>query len=175
MKKLKADELNRKTVDEFKSSGKIPVCIVLDNVRSMLNVGSVFRTCDAFIVEKLYLCGITAQPPHREIQKTALGATETVDWKHHTDVLELTDKLKHEGWTVLGIELTDKAQKLNEIEIDQNKKYALILGNEVDGLSEGLLEKLDQAIEIPQHGMKHSLNVSVAAGIVIYKFFEAYL
>jgi tRNA G18 (ribose-2'-O)-methylase SpoU len=175
MKKLKADELNRKTVEEFKDSSKIPVCVVLDNVRSMLNVGSVFRTCDAFIVEKLYLCGITAQPPHREIQKTALGATETVAWEHYADVLELSDKLKQEGWTVLGIELTDKAQKLNEIEIDQNKKYALILGNEVEGLSEDLLQKLDQAIEIPQHGMKHSLNVSVAAGIVIYKFFEIYL
>jgi len=174
MKKLKTTDLNRKDVKAFKSAKKIPVCVVLDSVRSLLNVGSIFRTCDAFLVEKIWLCGITGQPPHREIQKTALGATESMDWEYIEDVTELAAKLKNEGCKITGIEQTNKSIFLNEFEILDDQKYALVFGNEVDGISEELLPQLDQAIEIPQQGIKHSLNVSVAAGIVVYAFFERF-
>ena len=174
MKKLKTAELNRKDINDFKSAEKIPVCVVLDNVRSMLNVGSVFRTCDAFLIEKLWLCGITGQPPHREIQKSALGATESMEWEYVSEVEMLAAQLKTEGYTLIGIEQTNESIFMNEFEMDKSKKYALFLGNEVDGLSDELLPLLDYAIEIPQHGIKHSLNVSVAAGIVLYHFFERY-
>ncbi len=174
MKKLKTADLNRKDINDFKSAEKIPVCVVLDNVRSLLNVGSVFRTSDAFLVEKIWLCGITGQPPHREIQKTALVATESMDWEYINEVDALAIQLKTDGYTLIGIEQTDESIFLNEFEIDQSKRYALFLGNEVDGLSDELLPLLDFAIEIPQHGIKHSLNVSVAAGIVLYNFFERY-
>jgi 23S rRNA (guanosine2251-2'-O)-methyltransferase len=172
MKKLKTADLNRKDIDTFKSAKKIPVCVVLDNVRSLLNVGSIFRTCDAFLVEKIWLCGITGQPPHREIQKTALGATESMEWGYEEDITILAGNLKMDGYQIVGIEQTDKSILLNAFEIQENRKYALVFGNEVDGISDELLSYLDQAIEIPQQGIKHSLNVSVAAGIVIYRFFE---
>jgi 23S rRNA (guanosine2251-2'-O)-methyltransferase len=175
MKKLKLEELKRKNVAEFKSAQKIPVCVVFDDVRSLLNVGSIFRTSDAFLVEKLYLCGITGQPPHRDIQKTALGATESVAWEYHADAEALIDSLKGEGYIIVGIEQTDKSVMLHQHTVSEEGKYVLILGNEVDGINERLLEKLDYAIEIPQFGVKHSLNVSVAAGIVLYKFFESYI
>jgi 23S rRNA (guanosine2251-2'-O)-methyltransferase len=173
MKKLKLEELNRKTIDDFKSSEKIPVCVVLDDVRSMLNVGSIFRTSDAFLVEKIYLCGITGQPPHREIQKTALGATESVDWEYYENVVLLIDKLKADDYIIAGIEQTDHSVYMNDFVVNGNQKYALVFGNEVEGINDNLLEKLDIALEIPQHGVKHSLNVSVAAGIVLFKFFES--
>ena len=172
MKKFKTTDLNRKDIDAFKSAKKIPVCVVLDNVRSLLNVGSIFRTCDAFLIEKIWLCGITGQPPHREIQKSALGATESMDWGYVEDIAVLAGKLKAEGYKMIGIEQTDKSILLNEFKILENEKYALVFGNEVDGISDELLPYLDQAIEIPQQGIKHSLNVSVAAGIVVYRFFE---
>jgi len=175
MKKLKTTDLNRKDIDAFKTAQKIPVCVVLDNVRSLLNVGSIFRTCDAFLVEKIWLCGITGQPPHREIQKTALGATESMEWGYLEDITVLAKKLMTEGYQIIGIEQTDKSVLLNEFEINENQKYALVFGNEVDGISDELLPSLDQAIEIPQQGFKHSLNVSVAAGIVLFHFFEEYI
>jgi 23S rRNA (guanosine2251-2'-O)-methyltransferase len=174
MKKLKLEELNRKNVEAFKSGQKIPVCVILDDVRSMLNVGSVFRTCDAFNVEKLYLCGITGRPPHREIQKTALGATESIDWEYEEEITDLVNRLKNDHYIIIGIEQTDTSVFLNEFTVSDHRKYALILGNEVEGICESLLNKLDYAIEIPQEGVKHSLNVSVAAGIVLYKFFEKF-
>ena len=175
MKKLKTSELNRKDIETFKSAEKIPVCVILDNVRSMLNVGSVFRTCDAFLVEKLYLCGITGQPPHREIQKTALGATETVDWEYHQNISALIETLKNNGYSIIGIEQTDESIQLNRFQIMGNTKYALVFGNEVEGISDEIMNHLDSSIEIPQLGVKHSLNVSVAVGIVLYRFFEEYI
>jgi len=175
MKKLKLHELGRKNIEEYKSTGKIPVCVVLDDVRSMLNVGSVFRTCDGFNIEKLYLCGITGAPPHREIQKTALGATDSVDWHYEPDIEKVILALKSEGYTIAGVEQTDGSVWLNEVSIDLDAKYALVFGNEVEGISDAVVDLLDMAIEIPQEGVKHSLNVSVAAGIVLYNFFEAYI
>ena len=172
MKKLIAEEMNRLSAEDMKTAAKIPVVVILDNVRSLLNVGSVFRTCDAFRVEKLYLCGITGCPPHREIQKTALGATESVAWEHWESTSQLILKLKEEGKKIIGIEQTDEPVMLNNYTPIQGNAYALILGNEVDGISDDLLPLLSMALEIPQSGSKHSLNVSVAAGIVIYKFFE---
>jgi tRNA G18 (ribose-2'-O)-methylase SpoU len=172
MKKLIAEEMNRLSADEMKIAIKIPVCIILDNVRSLLNVGSIFRTCDAFRVEKLYLCGITGYPPQREIQKTALGATETVYWEYAADAGALIPQLKMAGYTIIAVEQTDSSGMLNTYLPEPGKKYALILGNEVEGVSNDLLSHVDLALEIPQSGSKHSLNVSVAAGIVVYKFFE---
>ncbi|RYD78098.1 MAG: TrmH family RNA methyltransferase [Sphingobacteriales bacterium] len=175
MRKLKLDELNRASVEEFKTVQKIPVVVVLDNIRSMSNVGSVFRTSDAFVAEKILLCGITAQPPHREIQKTALGATESVDWEHHPHIYDAVKGLKDAGYIIIGVEQTDSSVKLNDFVPDTDKKFALIMGNEVEGISEEVLPLLDFALEIPQMGTKHSLNVSVAAGIVLYRFFEEFL
>ena len=172
MKKLKLDELNRKSVEEFKDSAKLPVIVVLDSVRSMMNTGSVFRTSDAFLIEKLFLCGITGTPPHRDINKTALGATDSVDWEYAESVTDLALKLKEQGFILLGIEQTTNSIMLQEYSFDKNKKYALILGNEVEGITTELIPLLDACLEIPQEGTKHSLNVSVAAGIVL---FQAYL
>ena len=168
-------ELHRKDVETFKSAKKIPVCVVLDSVRSMNNVGSVFRTCDAFLVEKIYLCGITGQPPHREIQKTALGATETVDWEYGSDIKSVLQSLKAGGYLICGIEQTDESIALSRFSIQKDERYALIFGNEVEGISDEIMPALDAAIEIPQLGVKHSLNVSVAAGIVLYRFFETFI
>jgi len=161
-------ELGRITPDEFKKSSKSPVIVILDNIRSMSNVGSIFRTCDAFAIEKLYLCGITAQPPHKEITKTALGATESVDWEYVENVVELVQDLRKKQIKVYLIEQTDHAILLNQFQFHR-EKIAIVLGNEVFGVTDALLPLCDGAIEIPQHGTKHSLNVSIAAGIVLWE------
>lgn len=172
MKKLSLEELNRISAEEFKESEKIPLVVVLDNIRSMNNVGSVFRTADAFLLEKLYLCGITACPPHKEITKTALGATETVVWEHCEDVVEITKQLKESGYKVYALEQTDSSIMLDDFTCQEKEKIALILGNEVFGVDDNLLPLIDGALEIPQYGTKHSLNVSVAAGIAIWEIFK---
>ncbi len=163
------DELNRITPEQFKEQEKIPLVVVLDSIRSMNNVGSVFRTCDAFKVEKLYLCGITACPPNREISKTALGATESVIWEYAEDVVDLAQRIKNEGYKVFVVEQVDESLMLQNIDFQQFEKIAIIVGNEVFGVDERLLPICDGAIEIPQFGTKHSLNVTIAAGIVIWE------
>jgi len=163
------DELNRKTVDEFKGSAKIPVIIVLDNIRSMHNVGSVFRTADAFLLQSIYLCGYTPQPPHRDIHKTALGATETVDWKYFKTAVEAIDLLKESGYAIAAVEQVEKSIPLSDFSSGQFEKLAVVFGNEVSGVGEDVLKICDAYIEIPQLGMKHSLNISVAAGIVLWE------
>ncbi len=163
------DELGRKSVNEFKESSKNPVIIVLENIRSMHNVGSVFRTADAFLMEGIVLCGYTPHPPHRDIHKTALGATETVDWMSYPTALEAVIALKEKGYHVYGIEQTVGSVPLEKFKFDQQDKFALVFGNEVEGVSAGVLELADGSIEIPQLGMKHSLNISVAAGIVLWE------
>ncbi len=170
MRKLDIEELRRDDYQTYQNKTKLPVCIILDNIRSMYNVGAVFRTCDALLVEKLYLCGITAQPPHREINKTAIGATESVDWVYYQTPEEAVQDLKNWGYTVIGIEQTDQSISLINHKVDTNGQYALIMGNEVEGLSEDLLPMLDLAIEIPQFGTKHSFNLAVSAGIVTWEF-----
>ena len=169
MKKLSMDELVRVTPEEYKKQGKNPVVLVLDNIRSMHNVGSAFRTCDAFNVEKLYLCGITATPPQKEIAKTALGATESVDWEYEEDVTTLAEKLKAESYAIILVEQTDGSVMLQDFDFTQYSKVALVVGNEVFGVSDGLLPICDAAVEIPQYGTKHSLNVAVATGIVLWE------
>ena len=163
------NELKRKSVDEFKVADKIPVAIVLDNVRSMHNVGSVFRTADAFLLEKIYLCGYTPQPPHRDIHKTALGATETVEWKYYEKCADAINFLKDNGYTIIAVEQTEQSIFLNKFSFGNNSKLAIIFGNEVNGIDEEVLKLCDSCIEIPQMGMKHSLNISVAAGIVLWE------
>lgn len=163
------DELDRKSVNEFKQSPKNPVIIVLDNIRSMHNVGSVFRTADAFLMEAILLCGYTPQPPHRDIQKTALGATDTVDWIAYSNTLEAVLKLKEKGYKVYGIEQTEGSISLQKFNLPVGEKLALVFGNEVEGVSTDVLQQVDGCIEIPQMGMKHSLNISVAAGIVLWE------
>jgi len=173
MKKLSLSQLNRITPEEFKKQAKIPVIVILDNIRSMNNVGSIFRTCDAFAVEKLYLCGITATPPNKDIFKTALGATESVDWEYAEKVEELVVSLKQNNIKVYLVEQTDSSVLLDKFQFS-DEKLAIVLGNEVFGVTETLLPLCDGAIEIPQQGTKHSLNVTIAAGIVIWealKFF----
>lgn len=171
-KKLKLEELGRIDVETFKETPKIPLVVVLDNVRSMHNVGAIFRTGDAFLVEKIILCGITPQPPHREIHKAALGATESVDWNYYESVKDAVIYLKTTGYEVLGIEQTSNSVEITDYKIDSSKKYALVLGNEVDGISDEILTNCDQFLEIPQLGTKHSLNVSVCGGIVMWEFFK---
>ncbi len=168
MRKLKTSELNRLSIEEFKQAHKIPLVVVLDNVRSMYNVGSVFRTCDAFAVERLFLCGITPRPPHREIHKTAIGATDSMDWTYHNSVAEAITSLKSDGYFIIGLEQTDQSLPIEDFVLDF-KKAALILGHEVTGISDEVLGLLDISLEIQQSGTKHSLNVSVAAGIAIYQ------
>ncbi len=162
------DELQRKSVEEFKNSEKSNIAVLLDDIRSMSNVGSVFRSSDAFNVEKIFLCGITSTPPHREIEKTALGATESVAWEYHEDALVLLNTLKAEGWTPLAIEQVDNSLMLQDFLPEPNKKYVLILGNEVFGVKEELINLSDTVLEIPQFGTKHSLNIAVTAGIVLW-------
>ena len=168
MRKLLNEELPRLSKDEFKAHEKSPLVIVLDNVRSHLNVGSVFRTADAFLVEAIYLCGITGIPPHRDIHKTALGATETVAWQYCATTMEPVASLKEKGYTIISIEQAENAVMLNDFTPDKNKKYAIIFGNEVDGVEQVAVSSSDVVIEIPQFGMKHSLNISVSAGVVIW-------
>lgn len=172
MRKLKVTELNRLTPEAFKESDKLPLIVVLDHVRSLNNVGSVFRTSDAFRVEAIYLCGITACPPHAEIHKTALGAEDTVEWTYFNDTLEAVDKLRQNGYTVCAVEQAEGSIMLDKLLLDKDKKYAVILGNEVKGVQQTVVDKCDCCIEIPQYGTKHSLNVSVTAGIVIWDFFK---
>lgn len=169
-KKLKLEELGRIDVETFKKTAKIPLVVILDSVRSMHNVGAIFRTGDAFLIEKVVLCGITPQPPHREIHKAALGATESVDWIYEQDINVAIDNLKKENFEIIGIEQTSTSELITDFDINPEKKYALILGNEVDGISDEALNNIDVFLEIPQLGTKHSLNVSVCGGIVIWEF-----
>lgn len=172
MKKLSMDALGRKTAALFRESEKFPLILVLDNVRSMMNIGSVFRTADAFLLEGIYLCGITAIPPHREIHKTALGATETVSWKYFADTVQAAEQLKSEGYKVLAIEQTEGSIDLDSFRPENNTKYALIFGNEVKGVDDKVLLLCDGCLEIPQFGTKHSLNIAVTAGMVIWDFYS---
>lgn len=172
MRKLKLEELNRVDVATFRQLEKIPVTVVCDNIRSMHNVGSVFRTADAFLVEKIWLCGITARPPHKEIRKTALGATESVEWAYDADALDVVNQLKTNGYVLIAVEQAEGSVSLEDFEVEKGQKYALIFGNEVDGVDQRLMDVCDTALEIPQSGTKHSLNISVCAGIVLWKFFK---
>ena len=172
-RKLKITEMGRMNAEEFRVSEKMPLIVVLDDVRSMYNVGSVFRTADAFRAEAIYLCGITAQPPHPEIHKTALGAEDTVAWRHFDTAMEAVQSLKEQGYTVLSVEQCEGSTMLNQLEVKEVrevKKYAIILGNEVKGVHQEVVDASDGCIEIPQFGTKHSLNVSTTAGIVIWHF-----
>ena len=173
VQKLKLEELNRIDVETFKKVEKIPLVIILDNLRSMHNVGASFRTADAFLIEKIILCGITPQPPHREIHKAALGATESVDWGQESDINIAISDYKSRGYEIIGIEQTTDSIMITDFNIDQSKKYALILGNEVEGISDEALPNIDTFLEIPQLGTKHSLNVSVCGGIVMWEFAKA--
>lgn len=171
-RKLKITELNRISTEEFKKAEKLPLVVVLDNIRSLHNIGSVFRTSDAFRVECIYLCGITAVPPHPEMHKTALGAEFTVDWKYVDNAVEAVDNLKKDGYTVYSVEQAEGSIMLEDIKLDLNRKYAVVLGNEVKGVQQEVIDHSDGCIEIPQYGTKHSLNVSVTAGIVIWDLFK---
>lgn len=172
MRKITNDELGRLRPDEFATAKKFPVVIVLDNVRSLNNVGSFFRTCDAFAMERIVLCGITATPPNKEIHKTALGAELTVPWSAAASTLEAVETLKAAGYTPLAIEQVEGAVQLNELKVCAEKKYALIFGNEVDGVQQSVVDLCEGAIEIPQQGTKHSLNVAVSGGVVLWEFFR---
>jgi len=171
MKKLKLEELNRPDIFSFKKQDKRPLAIVLDNVRSLNNVGSIFRTADAFSVSQVYLCGITGQPPHREIHKSALGASESVDWLYFEKTIMAIEKLKNEAYKIYALEQTDSSIDLYDFNPDFKEKIAFVFGNEVDGVSEELLPFVDKAIEIPQFGTKHSFNVAVSAGIVLWDYY----
>lgn len=170
MKKLSMDDLNRRSLEEYKAVEKSPLVLVLDNIRSLNNIGSAFRTSDAFLVEKIFLCGITGTPPHREIQKTALGATESVDWEYKSSTLEAIHDLKALGFHICSFEQVDKSVKLHDFVPDKKHKYALVFGNEVFGVEDEVIQASDFVIEIPQLGTKHSLNVSVTLGIAIWDF-----
>ena len=172
MRKLKLDELNRATIDEFKAQDKLPVAVVLDNVRSMHNIGSIFRTSDGFAVEQVCLCGITAQPPHREIEKTALGATQSINWTYFETPLQAVAKLRADGYKIIAIEQAENSIMLNTFTPAPNEKYALIFGNEVNGVSDEVMQQIDACIEIPQFGTKHSFNIVVSAGIVLWDFYS---
>ncbi len=171
MKKLQNDELNRLSVEDFKMAEKTPIVVVLDNIRSLNNVGSAFRTADAFRIEAIYLCGITARPPHREIHKTALGATESVSWKYYENTVNAIDDLKRMGYRTLSIEQVDNSVMLNDFRPSDNEKYALVFGNEVQGVDDEVLCLSDTVLEIPQMGTKHSFNITVSVGIVLWDFY----
>lgn len=170
-RKLKNSELPRKTVEEFKNAHKTPLIVVLDNVRSLNNIGSVFRSSDAFLVEKIYLCGITAKPPHKDIQKTALGATDTVNWEYAEDTLTLIEHLKQDGVKIVAVEQAENAVFLNDFSPNVTDKYAVVFGNEVKGVQQEVVTVSDTVIEIPQFGTKHSLNISVSTGVVLWDLF----
>ncbi|EEF74657.1 RNA methyltransferase, TrmH family [Phocaeicola coprophilus DSM 18228 = JCM 13818] len=169
LRKLKITEMNRKTVEEFKEARKIPLVVVLDQVRSLHNIGAVFRTADAFLVDKIYLCGITATPPHPELHKTALGAEFTVDWKYFKNTQDAVNDLHKDGYVVLAIEQCEGSTMLDDLILEKDKKYAIVFGNEVKGVQQEVVNSCDGCIEIPQYGTKHSLNVSVTAGIVLWE------
>ncbi len=173
-RKLKLWELNRSSIADFKQQEKFPIYLILDNIRSLNNVGTFFRTADAFNVDKLFLCGITATPPHREIHKTALGATESVEWEYHEDCAALIEQLKSEGVIICSIEQTEETTFLQTLPIENGKKYAIVMGNEVDGVQQAIIDASDHIVEIPQFGTKHSLNVSVCAGVVLWEFVRFY-
>lgn len=172
MRKLKNSELNRIDIEGYKTTEKTPIIVVLDNIRSLNNVGSVFRTSDAFAIEKIYLCGITAKPPHKDIHKTALGATESVDWEHVESTIELIKKFKNLKIKVISIEQADNATMLQDFKIDKNQKYAIVFGNEVKGVQQEVVSLSDYCVEIPQFGTKHSLNISVSCGVVLWDLFK---
>ncbi|WP_372754551.1 RNA methyltransferase [Labilibaculum sp.] len=172
MRKLKNSELHRKSIDEFKESKKTPIIIVLDNVRSLNNIGSVFRTSDALLVEAVYLCGITATPPHRELHKTALGAEDSVCWEYFEQTEDAITKLKQKGFSIFSVEQAENSTSLDAFEMDSEKKYALIFGNEVKGVQQKIVSQSEGCIEIPQFGTKHSFNISVSCGIVLWDLFS---
>ena len=174
MRKLKNSELGRLNVEEFKKTDKIQLIVILDNIRSLNNIGSVFRTSDAFLIEKIYLCGITATPPHKEIHKTALGATESVVWEYVEDTLELVKQLQKEKVLVASIEQTENSTLLQDFTIELNEKYAEVFGNEVKGVQQKVVSSSNYCIEIPQFGTKHSLNISVSAGVVLWDLFKKF-
>jgi tRNA G18 (ribose-2'-O)-methylase SpoU len=169
MRKLLNSELERKTVEQFKSTEKAPFIIILDNVRSLSNVGSIFRTADAFLTEAIYLCGITSCPPHREIQKTALGATESVSWKYFPTTAEAVNELKKMGYVIIAIEQAEGSKELQNLQIDKNRKYALVFGHEVNGVDQEIVNICDHCVEIPQFGTKHSFNIAISVGIVLWE------
>jgi tRNA G18 (ribose-2'-O)-methylase SpoU len=172
MRKLKNSELDRLSVDGFKQAEKTPIIIILDNIRSLNNIGSIFRTSDAFLVEKIYLCGITATPPHKDIHKTALGSTDTVDWEYAENTIDLIEKLKRDNVTICSIEQAENATMLKSFKVEPNTKYALVFGNEVKGVAQDVVSASDVVIEIPQYGTKHSLNISVSCGVVVWDVFS---
>ena len=172
MRKLRNSELDRLSIESFKDVKKTPLIIILDNIRSLNNIGSVFRTSDAFLIEKIYLCGITATPPHKDIHKTALGSTETVAWEYVENTLDLVEKLKAKNIKIISIEQAENATMLNDFTPKQQTTYALVFGNEVKGVSQNVVSASDLVIEIPQYGTKHSLNISVSCGIVIWDIFS---
>ncbi len=172
MRKLENSELDRLDIGEFKEAAKTPILVILDNIRSLNNIGSVFRTADAFLIEKIYLCGITAKPPHKDIHKTALGATESVAWEYVESTLDIVATLKAQHIEIIAIEQTENATFLNEFKLDATKKYALIFGNEVKGVSQEVVSNCHTVIEIPQYGTKHSLNIAVSAGVVLWDFWS---
>lgn len=174
-RKLKLWELERPSVEEYKNSDRFPVILILDNIRSLNNIGTFFRTADAFNVEQIILCGITACPPHREIQKTALGATESVEWSYKENILEVVSDLKKQGVKICSIEQAENTLLLQDMKVSPNERYAIIMGNEVDGVQQEVINRSDYVIEIPQFGTKHSLNVSVCAGVVLWDFVKAYI
>ena len=172
MRKLKNSELNRLSIEAFKNASKTPIIVVLDNIRSLNNIGSVFRTCDAFLIKKIYLCGITAKPPHKDINKTALGSTESVAWEYVEDTLELIKKLKDLKVKVISVEQAENATRLDDFKPQQQTTYAIVFGNEVRGVHQDVVDASDIVIEIPQFGTKHSLNISISAGVVIWDVFS---
>ena len=171
MRKLKLKELNRIGIEQFKSKEKLPIVLVMDNIRSAMNIGSFFRTADAFALEKIYICGISATPPHKEINKTAIGATDSMDWQYYKTTRDCLIDLKQKGYILTGIEQTDSSVLLNTISPHHDQKHALIFGNEVNGISDDILNLLDLAVEIPQFGTKHSFNVAVSGGIVLWHYY----
>jgi len=174
MRKLKNSELDRKSVDEFKTGDKLPFVVVLDNIRSLNNIGSFFRTGDAFLVEAVYLCGITGQPPHNDIRKTALGAEESVDWFYFEDTIDALKHLKDKDFVIVSIEQAEGSVALQDFEIQEGKSYALVFGNEVKGVQQKVVDMSDYCVEIPQEGTKHSLNVSVTGGLVLWDFYRKF-
>ncbi|MCF7559204.1 RNA methyltransferase [Sabulilitoribacter multivorans] len=172
MRKLKNSELDRLSVEAFKEAKKTPIIIILDNIRSLNNIGSVFRTSDAFLIEKIYLCGITAKPPHKDIHKTALGSTDTVAWEYVENTMDVVNKLKAENVKICSIEQAENAIMLNDFKVESNTKYALVFGNEVKGVAQNVVSASDFVLEIPQYGTKHSLNISVSCGVVVWDMFS---